>query len=80
MNVSWDTETFLSVSSVSVTSRDRTARPATWREEYVPAQIVQGGAAARQTCRDTTVTAVSQAHLGCRCEIHWAVANVTVMG
>lgn len=79
MNVSWDTETFLSAPSVSVTSQDRTARPATWREECVLAQIERGSVAARKMWRETTVTAVNQTHLGCRYEIRWAAANVTVM-
>lgn len=79
MNVKLDTETFLSAPSASVTSQDRTARPATWREECVRAQIERENVAARQMWKETTVTAVNQTRLGCRYETHLAAATVTVM-
>lgn len=78
MNAKLDTETFLSASSASATSRDRTARPATWREESVAVQIKQENVAARKMWRETTVIAVSPTHLGYLYEIHWAAAGVTV--
>lgn len=78
MNARLDTETFLSASSASATSQDRTARLATRREEPVAVQIEQENVAARKMWRETTAITVSPTRLGYPYETRWAAAGVTV--
>lgn len=77
-SVRLDTETSPSARSASVTSQDRTARPAIWRDKCVPAQIEQESVVASHMWKVPTVIAANQKHLACRCETRSAAASVTV--